>query len=380
MPLKTNATQLQKHVTVYPENDSAIRAEYESQQALYILQPAIVRRFLELQAQRLADALRKSQIQASFSLPDKVVVQESSGEAPAQAAVPPDMRQQLVGGVINRLTRADLRTMLRQRLGELEGSTQPAISASARLLRHALAVYMVYNLLPAGRSVTYLAAEGEEIPTLPVETWNLTPESAITQASDAIVEETAGAEGRGELQVPFVPAARRFYLPQWVSFDDQGQLLVNTIDEAEAALSAMQSFLSILHSAVSLAPYMIADPLYQQKRYGMLGQLINQGRALARDQTGEMIHIIKHRAAAHDLNRGLSLSLPYFDDQALELRTHDFEVIPAGRIMFVAAFVVRAAEEEQAKVAQDTRLSPSTRRYLLQELKALEISFESKQK
>ena len=41
----------------------------------------------------------------------------------------------------------------------------------------------------------------------------------------------------------------------------------------------------------------------------------------------------------------------------LELQiSHDFEVIPAGRIMFVPAFVVRAVQG-QAKVAQDTRLS-----------------------
>lgn len=380
MPLKINPTQAQatKPLAAFPGNDSSIRAEYESQQALYDLQPAMLRRFLELQAQRLADAVRKNQIQASFSLPDKVTVLEMPGESPVLAVVPPDMREQLVGGVINRLTRADLRSVLRQRLAELEGSAQQAVSTSARLLRHALALYMVYTLLPSGRSVTYTAAEGEEIPTLPAAGPDLTPESAITQASDAIVEESAAEEGRGELQVPFVPAARRFYLPQWVAFDDKGELLVHTADEAEAALAAMQSFLFILHSAVSLAPYMIADPLYQQKRYGMLGQLVNQGRALARYQTGEMIHIIKHRAAAHDLNRGLSLSVPYFDDQALEMRTHDFEVIPAGRIMFVAAFVVRAAAEERAKVAQDTRLSPSTRKYLLQELKALEAAFENR--
>ena len=68
--------------------------------------------------------------------------------------------------------------------------------------------------------------------------------------------------------------------------------------------------------------------------------------------------------------------MPYFDDQDLELRTRDFEVIPAGRIMFVPAFVVRAAREEQAKTAQDTRLSPSTRKYLLKELQALEKAFE----
>jgi len=76
------------------------------------------------------------------------------------------------------------------------------------------------------------------------------------------------------------------------------------------------------------------------------------------------------------LNRGLSLSLPYFDDQALEIKLLNFEVIPAGRIMFVPAFVVQASREEQVKVAQDTRLSPSTRKYLLQELEALALAFE----
>jgi hypothetical protein len=77
----------------------------------------------------------------------------------------------------------------------------------------------------------------------------------------------------------------------------------------------------------------------------------------------------------NDLNRGLSLSLPYFDDQRLQVRTLDFEVVPAGRIMFVPGFVVRAAREEAAKVAQDTRLSLSTRRHLLAELQMLEQAF-----
>jgi hypothetical protein len=125
-----------------------------------------------------------------------------------------------------------------------------------------------------------------------------------------------------------------------------------------------------------LSPYMVADEEYQQKRYGMLGQLVNQGRALAVFETNEIIRTIKRRATAHDLNRGLSLSLPYVDDQELLMRTHDFEIIPSGRIMFVPAFVVRAAREEQAKVAQDTRLSPSTRKHLLGELHTLEQAFE----
>jgi hypothetical protein len=230
-------------------------------------------------------------------------------------------------------------------------------------------------MLPSGRSVTYRPAEGEDIPTLPVEA-SPAPESAITQASDAIAEEGSADANRGTLQVPFVPAARRFYLPQWVAYDDQGRLLVGSMSEAEAMIASMQSYLAVLHGAVSLAPYMIADPVYQQKRYGMLGQLINQGRALAMYQVKEIVDVIKKRAAAHDLNRGLSLSMPYFDDQALDVKIHDLEVIPAGRIMFVPAFVVRAAREEEAKVAQDTRLSPSTRKYLLIELKTLEKAFD----
>jgi hypothetical protein len=150
---------------------------------------------------------------------------------------------------------------------------------------------------------------------------------------------------------------------------------VNSVSEAEAHVASMQRFLAILHMAISLAPYLVADDVYQQKRYGMLGQLVNQGRGLAIYRTGEIVQTIWRRAKAQDLNRGLSVSLPYFDDQDLRLRTHSFEIIPGGRIMFVPSFVVHAALAEQAKVAQDTRLSLSTRRHLLAELRELEAAF-----
>jgi hypothetical protein len=104
--------------------------------------------------------------------------------------------------------------------------------------------------------------------------------------------------------------------------------------------------------------------------------LVNQGRALARYETLEIINTIKERAAQHDLNRGLSLSVPYFDDQELASALESFEVIPQGRIMFVPAFVVKAARLQQAKVADDTRLSPSTRKHLIQGLKMLEAAFD----
>ncbi len=360
--------------------NSPLTLEYQAAQRLFDVQPALVQRFLEAQARQLADAILHNQLQASFSLPDRVVVEIAQHGKQAPLPVPGEYRQQTIGGMFNRLTRIDLRTMLRQNLAELEESPERPVAVSAGLLRYALVIHMVYNLLPSGRSVSYLAAEGEEIPTIP-QVGQDGPESAILDAGDAVAEGSSVEDtARGQLQVPYVPAARRFYLPQWVAFDGDCHLLVNSVNEAESHLTSMQMYLSILHGAVSLAPYIVADTLYQQKRYGMLGQLVNQGRALAQYETVEMIQTIQRRAAAHDLNRGLSLSMPYFDDQDLQLRTHDFEVIPGGRIMFVSAFVVRAARQQQAMVAQDTRLSHSTRKYLLSELETLEKAFLTSQK
>jgi len=348
---------------------SHLRDEYEQQQALMNAQPTITQRFFEQQARQVGEAIIQDLAQIRFSFPDRVTI---SGK---QHPVPADYRDQLVGGLRNRLTRTETRDALRQRLGELESASNPALANAAALFRHALATQLVHTMLPSGRAAKYLTVEGEEIPSIPLAS-DLEPESAITAATDAIVEESQLETGRGDLQVPFVPAARRFYLPQWVAFDDEGRLLVNSVNEAEAHIASMQRFLFVLHASVALAPYIVADEEYQNKRYGILGQLVNQARALARYLTDEIVRTIKRRAKANDLNRGLSLSLPFFDDQALEVKTHDFEVIPAGRIMFVPAFVVRAVRDEQAKVAQDTRISPSTRKYLLLELSTLEEAFE----
>jgi hypothetical protein len=278
--------------------------------------------------------------------------------------------------VLQKMRGVDIRDLFRHRLAELEQSPDHAVSASASLLRYATVIHMVHNMLPSGRSVNYRAEQDEEIPTIPVED-ALEPASAITSAEDAIAEEGKAEEGRGELLVPFVQAARKFYLPQWIAFGDNNKLLVNSVAEAEAHITSMQNYVGILHMAVFFASYMVADEEYQKKRYGMLGQLINQGRALARYKAAEIIKTIKERAASNNLNRGLTLSLPYFDDQVLKMATSNFEVIPAGRIMFVPAFVVRAARQEEVKVAQDTRLNLSTRNHLRAQLKMLENAFDT---
>ncbi len=353
---------------------SLLRQEYDQAAELLRLQPPLTQRFVEAQARHLADAIVQRTPQVRFTLPDQVIGPGSDARPVAVAA---GYREQVVGGTgfLDRFSRTDVRKAIAHRLQELELMANREVSISAKLLRHATVIYMVHGMLPAGRSVKYVAEEGEEIATQP--SGELAGVgSAITATTDAIAEEGGSEEGRGELLVPYAEAARRFYLPQWVAFDANDHLLVSSAEDAEAHVASMQRFMEVLHLGRAFAPYIVADEQYQQKRYGMLGQLVNQGRALARYETREIINTIKERAAHHDLNRGLSLSVPYFDDQELTMALESFEVIPQGRIMFVPAFVVRAARAEQAKVADDTRLSLSTRKHLIQELGMLAAAFD----
>jgi hypothetical protein len=360
------------------ESASYLAQEYETWRELFATQPALAQHFMEAQGKRLAEALVEEQSYVRFALPDKVTLPDkqagNSAASEQVISVPGELCEQHTGHwMISPFRRIP---DLRQQLDKLESHPNAAVAASAGLLRFTTAMYMVHSMLPAGRKVVYRLAEDDEIPTLPVE-GNSATTSALTSASDAIVESGARDGRRGELMVPFVEAARRFYLPQWVAFDDQDRLLVSSFKEAEAILASMQRFLRILHGAVALAPYMVACPEYQEKRYGMLGQLVNQGRALARYETQDIIQNIQQRASENTLNRGLEIKLPYFDDQILQMKTLEMVIVPSGRIMFIPSFVVLATHKEQVKVAQDTRLSPSTRKHLLHVLRMVEHTFES---
>ena len=292
-----------------------LREECQAQQALYDAQPPGVRRMLDEQARKIAEALVPGQRQLNFALPDQVSLDEKL------MVVPVEFRKQNVAGLLGRLPVKDIRAAVRQRLNQLEQSNHPGVVVSARLIRYAVVRYIVHDMLQAG--------------------------------------DPGGV-----------------YMPQWVAFDD-GRLLVSSLQEAEARVACMQSYVSKLHLAVSLAPNIFADEEYQRKRSGMLVQFIGQGRALARYQIGIVIGKIRRYAEAGDLNLGFSLSLPYFDDQTLEMKMYDLKVIPAGRTMFVPAFVVLAARREQNRLQQDARLSESTRMHLLAELKELERAFDT---
>src|SRR5664279_2356090 len=85
--------------------NSPLTLEYQAAQRLFDVQPALVQRFLEAQARQLADAILHNQLQASFSLPDRVVVEIAQHGKQAPLPVLGEYRQQTIGGMFNRLTR-----------------------------------------------------------------------------------------------------------------------------------------------------------------------------------------------------------------------------------------------------------------------------------
>jgi hypothetical protein len=106
-----------------------------------------------------------------------------------------------------------------------------------------------------------------------------------------------------------------------------------------------------------------------------VANVVARGRDLAQGAADELIGELWRRAAAHQLDRGVRLSFPYYDDRQLSLRWRDFTVIPRGRILFVPAFVVVAAEREIERVQKDRQYTDSTRRHLLELLEKLRQAF-----
>ncbi len=350
------------------KNISQIARDFDLLSRLYAVQPALTQHFLDQQAAALIDSLVQDKSRLHFQLPDKIIL--DGGET---LDLPPAARSRTVGSPLKRISRLEKRTQLAEHLTSLEQGLNPGLAVYGKLFRFALARTIVHHLLPDGLPVRYTTEPGDDIPSLPVD--GVTP-SALLADTDAVAEGEKSNSDGGRLQVPYVAAARRFYLPQWVAFDDHDTLIVASTREAEAHIASLQNAVRLLEDAEALCPCITADDTYQRKRAGLLGQLVNQGRALARYYTHQIVQKIRTRAEAGTLNRGLRLSLPYFETEDLALHLYPVEIIPDGRIMFVSAFVVRAMRLAEAKVRGDMGISPASRRHLLAQLVTIENAFE----
>ena len=77
-----------------------LQQEYETQKALFENQTAIVQRFLESQAQVIADALISKTSQARFTLPDRIVHSNHPVGQNGTITIPEAQRQNVVGGLL----------------------------------------------------------------------------------------------------------------------------------------------------------------------------------------------------------------------------------------------------------------------------------------
>jgi hypothetical protein len=294
-----------------------LEAEYRQWKSLYQVQALEVQNFLQGQAAAIVQNLLADKIGFNFQLPGQVKLLEE--EMPL--LVPAAKRNQTSSGWFWWIARKDSLSALHQRLFKLENSSDRQVAAGAGLIRHTTALYMLQRLKPR-----------------------------IKKIKNVLLEE-------------------RFQL--------QESNPILTLQETEVLVADLQGMLGELNKAARLAPFIIANPTYPTRQTELTDILSQQGRALARCQNAEMVQTIRERAARHDLNRGLSLSLPYYDDRTLRLKTYDFVVIPVARIPFMAEFVVRAAEREKTQVWQDPSLSQSTRVHLVKELEYLRKSFNT---
>jgi hypothetical protein len=350
--------------------------ELEARQKLFYLQTAATQDFLEKQASWLAWAMMNDLPQVRFRLPERVACEVDCAGQIRFGLVPEDRRQHQVVNLWRRLTHMALRAAVQQRFAELEECPDRAVSIGAGLLRFACSMYLIrrmvhpwwleVSLIDSERSLSAFVSGEKEVRTF-------SRESAFH-----LLYSDASPKGAPEDQVmnSAVGSHQLISSQEQPVIDVCQPVLAEVVNESERLLAAMQHYLSILDMAVALAPYVVGGEDFQHMRFRIVGQLIQQGRALAQFQVREIIQSIQRRAASNLLNRGFSLSLPYFDDHALEMRCWKFQVIPAGRTQFSPAFVVRAVWLEQEKLSRNPCLSHSTRKHLFEELNKLERAFD----
>jgi hypothetical protein len=347
---------------------SRLAREYDELSKLYFAQPELTQHFLDQQAAAIVSALEQKKSRIHYQLPDRIILE--GGET---LDIPPKVRSRTVGKPLKHPSRLEQRTELTKHLNALEQGFNPGLAVCGNLFRYSLAKTIVHHLLPDGPPVQYQLENGDEIPSIPLVT---SLPSALVASTDVVAASDPSDPDRDQVQVPYVAEARRFYLPQWVAFGEEDRLLTKSPAEAEACIASLENAVRFLQDATAICPCIVVDETYQRKRAGLLGQLVNQGRALARYHTREIISGIRSRATAGTLNRGFSLSLPYFDDDALSVRIFPVEVIPSGRIMFVPAFVVLAMRRASAQIHDDFRFNHSTRMHLLTQLRNIEDAFK----
>jgi hypothetical protein len=281
-------------------------------QQLWSAQTPAVRQHFAEQGQRICEAILKGSAIVQFSFPEQIRLPGDDLHTWREENVARRYRQQWAGSRLLRGRSGELVKSFIQRMSELQSSADEGIAACAEIIRYQTA-------------------------------------QALFAALPLKALETVSADAA-------VPPAL-------------------TVEEAQSCFYELEGYIHLLTMAFAVDPAISEEDKYSNVASRMIQRFIEAGLSYCQLCTLQIIRTIRQRAAQNSLNRGLSVSLPYFDDQALELKKFNLEVIPPGRILFEPHFVVDAVVEAKRRVSADTHLSPATRQHLLAQLELLEKSF-----
>lgn len=285
------------------------------------------------QAERILRAIQENVSSFEFLLPEKVVLVDPFTHTYREETIPTRYRRQIIGRRLLRRSSSTLSNVL-QRLSDLQSSSRLSLSLSANILRYWIARLWL-NQIPEGKPLP--GSEGE-----------------LSSHSEVKIQHC---------------------FPQWQLINSKGEPLFSAREEAEHRIQAIEATLQSLLSAMALDPDIVEEEAFRSRYTALLAQWVEQGRAYSEYLTKVIVSTIRQRENQHTLNRGLTISLPYFDDQRLEIRYLDLEIVPAGRIAFEEVFLLQAVQKAKQFVFNDSKLSPTTRQHILAELAFLENSF-----
>jgi hypothetical protein len=156
------------------------------------------------------------------------------------------------------------------------------------------------------------------------------------------------------------------------------QVRLNTSeDRVKAEVDRLCSYVEALRWVEQLYPGWTADDLYSEKYARLTARLTRQGHALAVYYTQRIIDDLLGRWHSGEVIRGLTLLVPYLDEQHYQMKTYRVEVIPTGRIAFRPEFVVGACRVTEQEVRHNPQLSQATRWQLISQLDMLSQAFET---
>ncbi|MBX3081618.1 MAG: hypothetical protein KF716_08265 [Anaerolineae bacterium] len=160
------------------------------------------------------------------------------------------------------------------------------------------------------------------------------------------------------------------------AYDHKKQRLCKTDEEAEAIINRLTGYVEQLRIAEQLYPGWMASDLYTEKRSALLQQVTEQGAALAHAQTLDIIENLKQLWQRQSIGGGLTLFVPYMDEDSYHMRGYRVEVMPNARIPFRPDFVVSACRLAEQQVRQNRLFAQRTRWQLLTLLDLISQAFE----